>query len=74
MTNSSGPSQCDHKLAVPDKFWDMETNPSYQAIGKERQPFSLSVYKSYRIDSGGSKITKVSNKYIKCGVLLTQVF
>ena len=29
MTNSSGSSQCDPELAIPDLFWDMETNPSY---------------------------------------------
>ena len=33
MTNSLGSSQCDPELAIPDILWDMETNPSYQAIG-----------------------------------------
>ena len=47
MTNSSGSSQCDPELAIPDIFWDMETNPSYQAIGSERQIFSISVNKTY---------------------------
>ena len=47
MTNSSGSSQCDPELAIPDIFWDMETNPSYQAIGSERQIFSMSVNKTY---------------------------
>ena len=66
MTNSSGSSQCDHELAIPDIFSDMETNPLYQAIGSERQT---------RIDSGSSRITKVINRYIKCGILLyTQAF
>ena len=41
MTNSSGSSQCDLELAIPDKFLDMETHPSYQAIGSERQIFSM---------------------------------
>ena len=35
MTNSSGSSQCDPELPIPDIFWDMETNPSYQAIGSD---------------------------------------
>ena len=35
MTNSSGSSQCDPELAIPDIFWDMEINPPYQAIGSE---------------------------------------
>ena len=35
MTNSSGSSQCDPELAIPDIFLDMETNPSYQAIGSD---------------------------------------
>ena len=43
MTNSSGSSQCDPKLSVPDIFWDMATNPSYQTIGSEMQIFSMSV-------------------------------
>ena len=47
MTNSLGSSQCDPKLAIPDIFWDMETNPSYQAISSERQIFSMSVKKTY---------------------------
>ena len=47
MTNSSGSSKCDPKLAISDIFWDMETNPSYQAIGSERQKFSMSVNKTY---------------------------
>ena len=46
MTNIWGSSQYDHKLAIPDIFWDMETNPSYQAIGSERQIFSMSVNKT----------------------------
>ena len=46
MTNSSGSSQCDPKPAIPDIFWDMETNPAYQAIGYERQIFSISVNKT----------------------------
>ena len=74
MTKSSGSSQCDPELAIPDICWDMETNASYQAIGSERQIFSMSVNKKIRRDSGSSKITKVSIKYMKCGVLLTQVF
>ena len=36
MTNSSASSQCDPELPIPDIFWDMETNRSYQAIGIER--------------------------------------
>ena len=47
MTNNSGSSQCDPELAIPDIFWDMETNPSYQAIGSERQIYSMSVNKTY---------------------------
>ena len=47
MTNSSGSCQCDPELAIPDIFWDMETNPLYQAIGRERQVFSMSVNKTY---------------------------
>ena len=47
MTNSSGSTQCDPKLAIPDKCWDMETNRLYQAIGSERQIFSMSVNKTY---------------------------
>ena len=47
MTNSSGSSQYDPELAIPDIFWDMETNPSFQAIGSERQIFSMSVNKTY---------------------------
>ena len=47
MTHSLGSSQCDPELAIPDIFRDMETNPSYQAIGSERQIFSLSVNKTY---------------------------
>ena len=46
MTNSSGSSQCDPELAIPDIFLDMETNLSYQAIGSERQIFSMSVNKT----------------------------
>ena len=75
MPNSSGSSQCDPELAIPDIFWDIA---KYQAIGSERQIFSVSVNKNItRVDSGSSRITKVSmvsNKYMKCGVLLTQVF
>ena len=75
MTNSSGSSQCDPELPIPYIFGDMETNPSHQAIGSERQIFSKSVNKTYnQRDSGSSRITKVSNKYMKCRVLLTQVF
>ena len=56
MTNSSGSSQCDPELAIPDIFWDMETNPSYQAIGSESQIFSMSVNKhKTRRDSGSSR-------------------
>ena len=47
MTNSSGTSQCDPKLAIPDIILDMETNPSSQAIYSERQIFSMSVNKTY---------------------------
>ena len=47
MTNSSGSSQGDPELAIPDIFWDMKTNPSYQAIGSERQIFSMSVNRTY---------------------------
>ena len=47
MTNSLGSSQCDPQLAIPDIFSDMATNPSYQAIGSERQIFSMSVNKTY---------------------------
>ena len=47
MTNSSGSSQCDPELAFPDIFCPMETNPSYQDIGSERQIFSVSVNKTY---------------------------
>ena len=75
MTNSSRSSQCDPEIAIPDIFWDVETNPSYQAIGSERKIFSMLVNKHItRIDSDSSRITKVSNKYMKCGVLITQVF
>ena len=71
MTNSSGSSQCDPELAIPDIFWDMETNPSYQVISN----VSMSVNKHItRRDSGSSRKTKVSNNYMKCGVLFTQVF
>ena len=59
MTKSSGSSQCDPELAIPDIFWDMETNPSYQAIGSERQIFSMSVVP----ESGSSRITKVSQTF-----------
>ena len=45
MTNSSGSSQCDPELAILDIYFDMETNPSYQAIGSEI--FSKSVNKTY---------------------------
>ena len=41
MTNSSGSSQCDPKLAIPDVFWDMET---YQAIGSKRQIFAFRIF------------------------------
>ena len=51
MTNSFGSSQCDPALPIPDIFWDMETNPSYQAIGSERQIFSMSVNKTYNLSS-----------------------
>ena len=72
MTNSShgsGTSQYDLKLAIPDIFWDMETNPSFHAIGSERQIFSMSVNNHItRRHPGTSRITKVSNKYMKCGV------
>ena len=44
MTNSLGLSQCGPEFPIPDIFWDMETNPSYQAIGKI---FSMSVNKTY---------------------------
>ena len=75
MTNSSESSQCDPELAIPGIFWDMETNPPYQAIGSERQIFSMSVNKTYnQIDSGSSRITKVNSKYMKCGVLLVRCF
>ena len=75
MTSSSGSSQCDPELAIPDIFGDMETNPSYQDIGSERHINICQWIKNItRIDSGSSRITKVSNKYMKCGVLLTQVF
>ena len=47
MTNSSGSSQCDPELPNPDIFWDMETNPSYQAIGSDSQIFSMSVNRTY---------------------------
>ena len=47
MTNSSGSSQCDPELPIPDIFWDMETNLSYQVIGSERQIFSMSFNKTY---------------------------
>ena len=47
MTNSLGSPQCDPELAIPDIFWDMETNPPYQAIGSEGQIFSMSVNKTY---------------------------
>ena len=47
MTNISGSSQCDPELPIPDIFWDMETNPSYQALGSERQIFSMPVNKTY---------------------------
>ena len=48
MTNSSGSSQCDPKLAIPDIFWDMETNPSFQTFGSERQIINMSVNKTYK--------------------------
>ena len=47
MTNSSGSSQCDPELAIPDIFWDMKTNPSYHANSSEKQIFSMSVNKTY---------------------------
>ena len=47
MTNSSGSSQCDPELAIPDMICDMETNPSYLAIRSERQIYSMSVNKTY---------------------------
>ena len=47
MTNSSGSSQCYPELPIPDIFWDMETNPSYQDIGSESKIFSMSVNKTY---------------------------
>ena len=47
MTNNSGSSQCDSELAIPDMFWDMETNPSYQAFGSEMQICSISVNETY---------------------------
>ena len=47
MTNSSRSSQCDPEIAIPDKFWDMETDPSYQTIGSERQIFRMAVNKTY---------------------------
>ena len=47
MTNRSGSYQSHHKLAIPDIFWDLETRSSYQAIGSERQIFSMSVNKTY---------------------------
>ena len=47
MTNRSASSQCDPELPIPDIFWDMETNPSYQAIGSESKIFSMSVNKTY---------------------------
>ena len=47
MANSLGSSQCDPELPITDIFWDMETNLSYQAIGSERQIFSMSVNKTY---------------------------
>ena len=47
MTNSSGSSHCDPELPIPDIFWDMETNPSYQAIGSESKIISMSVNKTY---------------------------
>ena len=37
MTNSSGSSQCDPELPIPDIFFDMQTNLSYQAIGSDIQ-------------------------------------
>ena len=72
-TNSSGSSQCDPELAIPDIFWDKETNPLFQAIGSEN---SVCQYIKHitRRDLGSSKITKVIQKYMKCGVLLKQVF
>ena len=50
MTNSSGSSQCDPELPIPDPdiFWDMDTNLSYQAIGSESNIFSMSVNKTYK--------------------------
>ena len=47
VTNSSRSSQRDPELAIPDIFWDMETNPSYQVVGSERQIFSMSLKKTY---------------------------
>ena len=47
MTNSSGSSQCDPELPIPNIFWDMETKPLYQAIGSVSKIFSMSVYKTY---------------------------
>ena len=49
MTNSSGSSQCDPELPIAEIFCDMETNPSYQAKGSEKQIFStgMSVNKTY---------------------------
>ena len=55
----------------------MDTNPSYQAIGVERKISRVAVNKKFSIttiDSGRRKITKVNNKYMKYGILLTHVF
>ena len=64
ITNSSGSSHCDPELAIPDIFWDMETNPSYQAIFLVKGKYLVCQLIKHitRRDSGSSRITKVSNK------------
>ena len=73
MTNSSGSSQCDPELPIPDIFWDMETKFSYQVLKGKYSVCQLIKHITRRA-SGSSRITKVSNKCMKCEVLLTQVF
>ena len=51
MANCSGSYQCDPKLAIPDIFLDMETNPSCQAIGSE-------FYLTRCFEIGGNRATQ----------------
>ena len=39
--------QCDLEFVIAEIFGDIENKPSYQAIGSEKQIFSVSVNKTY---------------------------